>query len=279
MKEDIMKKYLQLANHILLMTAPAIASSMFAVSPTHAATFALSEGQVVFRNFSQSPFETDSRAEANTFTIANSGSATADADAEANFRIEPPDAFNFSLSRVLGEGRDYSATAESQTLVVGLFEIEANTLFSFDFIADLSLETSIDNAPAENASAIGDISFALIDNTNGNFLEFISLVANINTLGDDDFIDTQTSENITLIDLNRESNFGGNKESIQLSAIGSLQRTFIEKTSLTLVGVKRNQARVKAPEPSSILALVVSGSVIGIVLKDRRKYKSIALQR
>lgn len=275
-----MKQYQACTKRFLLLLTPWIASSVLATSPSQAATLALSEGVVEFTTFSQSPSTVDTNV--NTNTVTNDALVNALANAEATFILTPPTAFNPSFNIALGEGRDYLGLAESEAQVIGNFDIDAGTPFSFDFTAALNLETSIDFPPPigvrEDARASGDISFVLLDTANDGVLDFFSLVGNVTTQDDSDFIAFQKSENVTLSNTIKTSDFQGNEESATAFVQGSLQRSFTNKTNLTLIEVKRNNARVRAttPEPSSILALLSCSGVIGVVLKNRHKETTLA---
>lgn len=269
-----MKKNSGLLKKFLLLTAPVIASSVLFSTPSKAATFAYSEGDFLFSEFSQNPSNvaTDTVAETLAIGIDGGGMAGAIAEAEAIFVIEPAEAFNSSLSAAFGENQDYLAAAESEASIIGNFDINANTNFSFDFLGDLELATSIDNPPKENARASGDMSFALIDIENSKILESFDVVGNIATEGDNDFVDLQKSDNITLSEKFIAPGFGGLQEFLAVSIEGSLQRYFTDDTTLALVEVNRNRAEVTAiPEASSSLALLVSSGVIAVVLKRRHK--------
>ena len=189
----------------------------------------------------------------------------------ASFMVNPPEASNLSMSEALGEGRNYLGLAETEATVVGNFVVEADTPFSFDFSAELDLTTSIDAPPAENATASGDISWALVDTANNNVLDSFSLVGNLTTLGDNDFLALQASENIDLTDPVLDSNIGGNEEFITTVVDGRVERSYNEQRNLTLVELKRTEAKVTAPEPSTNIALLISSSLIGVALKRRRK--------
>ncbi|NJM22745.1 MAG: PEP-CTERM sorting domain-containing protein [Richelia sp. RM2_1_2] len=254
----------------LLITAPILASWIVGTAPSKAATFAFSEGIFVVENFSQSPSNVATNTDTNTLTISKGGMVQAIAEAEAFFLIEPTVAFNSSLSEAFGENRNYLGVAQSEASVIGNFNVNANTNFSFDFFTNLELATSIDNSPQEKARASGDISFALIDLKNDNILEFFNLAGNITTEGDDDFVALQKSDNVVLSEVFGAPSFGGLQEFLTVSIEGSLQRYFTDETTIALVEIKRNRAEVAVPEPSISLALLVSGGVISLVLKRKR---------
>lgn len=265
-----MKQYLGHVRRGVLIVTPLLASSVLATSPSRAATFASSDGALQFTNFSQSPLNIGTGTNANTVAISKNGMVQAEANAEAFFIATPPQASNISLTQALGEGRDYLGQAESEARVIGDFVVEAGKPFSFNFTTALNLNTSIDNPSFENARAAGDISFALLNRTNQSVLDFFSLVGNLSTPGDNDFVAVQKSDNIALSTPSINSEFGGFQEFATASVQGSVQRSFTEQTDLTLIEVKRNQSRVQAPEPSATLALLLSCGAIAIAAIKRK---------
>ena len=265
-----MNKYFGLLKKFLVVATPILASFV-SISPSRAATFAYSQGKVLFSEFSQSASNVAVDVDANTLAISEGGMVAAMAKAEAIFLIEPAVAFNSSLSEAFGESQDYLGIAESEASVIGNFDIEANTKFSFDFISNLELATSIDNPPKESARASGDISYALVDTQSNDVLEFLNLVGNIVTESDDDFVALQKSDNVILSQAFGAPGFGGLQEFLAVSIEGSLQRYFADKTTVALVEVKRNRAEVKVPEPSSTVALLLAGGVVGIVSRRRKE--------
>lgn len=266
-----MSKKSRLIKNFFVVAAPILANSIFGISPSIAATFAFSNSEVEFTNFSQAPSNVRTFTDTDALVIENGGIIRAIPQAEAVFLIEPAEAFNSSLSEAFGESEDYLGFAESEASVIGNFDIEANTNFSFDFSGDLELSTSIENPPKENARASGDISFELVDTQNNHVLEFFDVIGNITTEGDHDFVRLNQSDNVILSDIVTEPDFGGLQEFMRVSIEGSLERHFADETTVALVEVKRNRARVTAPEPSASLALLLSSSVISLVLKRRRK--------
>lgn len=270
------KHCLQFTKQLLLVITPLLASSMLVTSPSQAATFASSEGQFEFSGFSQSPSRVLTNAESNTFTLGQGGSAIANAQTYALFEKLPAQAFNFSSSVASGENKGYLGEVQSQTSVVGIFDVKANSDFSFDFAGNLNLLTSIDNPSLENARASGDITFALLDTANNNnILEFFSLSGNLITKGDEDFIGYEKSDNVILKNLVPVSSFDERQESVTASVEGFVKRSFASQTNLALIKVKKNKVTVKTPEPSTSLAFLLSSGVLGLALKRKRQEKTI----
>ncbi|MUG99600.1 PEP-CTERM sorting domain-containing protein [Scytonema sp. UIC 10036] len=271
------KTYLQNVKRFLLLAMPALASSLLAASPSEAATFARSQGESVYLNFNHTPFLTETEAKTDTLTLSKEGSVLAFADAQATFIVEPPFASSSSLSEALGDTVNYLGLAESTTTVRGFFNVKANTTFSFDFAADLYLETEIESPPGENARASGDVLFTLVDTTQKRVLDFFSIMGNLNSFGKSDFIAVDYSENVAYMDLETHyrAKLQGKKKTASAFITGFLERYITQDSVLAVVEIKRNQARVTAPEPSSILALLASGVVIIFVLKGRCKEKPL----
>ncbi len=271
-----MKHYLQLTKQFLLVITPLLASSMLVTLPSRAATLASSEGKFQFTGFSQSPLRVLTSAESNTSTIGQSGTVIADAQAYALFEKLPAQAFNSSWSVARGENKAYLGEAESETSLLGVFNVKANSNFSFDFAGNLNLLTSIDNPSYENARASGEISFALFDTATNNIFEFFSLSGNLITKGDGDFIAYEKSDNVTLKNnLAPVTNLGERQESATASVQGFVKRTFASQTNLALIEVKKNKVTVKTPEPSTSLAFLLSCGVVGLVFKRKRQEKTV----
>ncbi|MBD6616486.1 hypothetical protein FNW02_11710 [Komarekiella sp. 'clone 1'] len=266
-----MKTYLQFVKRLLLVVTPLLTSSVVAALPTQAATLALSKGELLFTNFSQSPLSTLTITDTNAEAIFQGGDVATIADAEASFTVFPPEAFNSSFSLAEGVNTDYSGFAESEASLIGSFSVEADKSFFFDFKAFLALQTSIDAAPQENAKAIGDMSWVLFDIDNNKVLDSFNIAGGLFTEDNNDFLKVNNSKNIVISNQKSESSFGGKEEFATVLVQGSLQRTFANTTNVALVEVKRNQVTVKAPEPSDNIALLISSGVIGIALKYRRK--------
>ncbi|MEL6165496.1 MAG: PEP-CTERM sorting domain-containing protein [Cyanobacteria bacterium J06628_3] len=263
-----------LTQKFFLVAAPFFAASIMGVSPSEAATFASSTSEFEFNNFSQAPSTVETFTDTNALpqVFGEDGIAKTQVNADAIFvQVPPRFGANFNLSKASGDGQNYSALAESESRIIGNFEVQANTIFSFDFLTDFNLATSIDDLPSENARASGDISFFLLDTENNTVLDSFNLAGSLVTKGDSDFVELQASDNLTLDEPFINTNFGGLQESLEVSLSGSYKRSFANLTNLALIESKRNIALAKSPEPSTGLALLLSSSFIGVALRRRRK--------
>ncbi|WP_017315276.1 hypothetical protein [Mastigocladopsis repens] len=287
-----MKQYLGFTKRFSLLFTPLVASSVLFTSPSQAATFAFSDGELSFTNFSGSistEFNSDNNGETKAITLDNDDFVDFQNNPVVETSDSPANAFTDVVSSVSGDGRNYIGLVKSESEIVGNFDIGAGQTFSFNFSSFLDLGTEIDTSPAENAQANGEISFYLFDTSNiseqalpdflDNLLDnpssintsafsFFSLDGNVNTLGDDS-ITSQNSQDITLTDNFTFVSSGGNQELVTASFAGSFQRYFDNSANITLIATRRSEARVTAPEPSTSLALLLFLALLALVNKGR----------
>lgn len=260
-----MRLKLGLTKYFWWSIAPLITGSVLVTLPSLAATLASSGGKLIISNISQYPQDTATFTDINTSTTTQSGLAVANANAQAEFTVNSSISATLnSDSTTFGVGQQYQGNANSISQVLGYFFVEANQEFSLDFTADLGLETSIDNPQAESANAIGSLALLAIDSTTQAIYDYFSIFGSLNTQGDGDSLEYQSSENITLTSNSTETLFGGTQESAKASVKGSLENRFTSPTNLTLLAVSTNQASVKTPESSNTLALLGFCGVLGL---------------
>ncbi|MEH2377913.1 MAG: hypothetical protein V7K27_03265 [Nostoc sp.] len=264
-----MKQYIGVVKNFLLLATSAIASSMLATLPSQAATFSSAQTEVAFTRFNQSPSQTTTDVNTTAIVIAQNGILQALANAEGLFIVDPTEVSSSSLSEALGAGSNYLGLAESQAQVIGSFVVNPGTPFYFDFTATLNLLTAIDNPPAESAKATGAISFALVDTASQSILDIFSLIGNLSTPGNNDFLAIQYGGNLTFSNPVTNYNFGGQQEYATAYVQGSLQRSFANTTTVSLIELMSTGATVTAPEPSTNLGLLLSCGVIGFVFRGR----------
>lgn len=259
---------LRFAKHGLIVLTSFVAGSIFAILPSRAATIALSEGQLSFTNFTQSPASTFTDAQTQAISIFGGGSVFTEADAIAFFNVFPPFALNTTSTLATGSNQNYLGIAESFAQVIGNFNIEADTIFSFDFVANLSLFVGIERPITENANARADIFFALLDITNekANVLETFVLTGNLSTQNNNNFILTSFNDNSSLEILEPITQ----QRLLTATASGSVERYFGNSTTLSLIGINRNRAAVAVPEPSNYLTSLFIFGFILLALKRKQ---------
>lgn len=267
-------------SHILSATAiisAGVTGALTAALPGNAATLALSEGTALFNNFTQSPIGTDTSVTVDTLTISSGSPVVVEGTASAFFEENPPTALNTVISQAFGSGSNYLGIAESEAAILGQFEIAANTVFGFDFLGDLNLQTQIDDPSRERASAAVGIVFALLSDASVDeppiVLDAFEVFAQLQTPGDNDQLTAQATPDINWqFD---QADLTGAPDGLTESAIatfsGTYNRFFEQSALLTLVEVKTSQAKVKAvPEFSSLIALLLSSCAL-IGVKRRQK--------
>ncbi len=111
------------------------------------------------------------------------------------------------------------------------------------------METEIDNPLSEKAEARSDISFYLFDTANipqvniqdyfkYQPLDYFTLNASLNTFGLQDFLNYERSQGISFTNENKQTMFGASQETASAIIQGKLQRSFTNKTNLTLIALQ-----------------------------------------
>ncbi|NEQ40698.1 MAG: hypothetical protein F6K40_32535 [Okeania sp. SIO3I5] len=267
---------------LIFQTVPIIIGTVLVSVPSLAASFASSKGKVIIDHFSENPDRVGADANAEIFLSENGSEVYADAFAEANFVAYPgvaANADNSSASEVGGTGSNFFALGQSTTRVIGDFSIEEK--FSFNFMVDFDLETSVENNSDESANAQGNVSFFIFETiAEGTpiLLDFFGVSGNLESPGDNDFFSSTQNivpSNFTILDSRVHESFGGNEEYVSAFFKGSYLRTFDgnQTRNIRLVQVKANSAQVQStPEPSTTVAFLLF-SVLGVAtgLKSQKR--------
>ncbi|NMG21606.1 hypothetical protein [Brasilonema bromeliae] len=274
------------------MATPNPSTSAPSASPSQTATSALSYGDFFLTNLSQSFATINSDNQADTSATADGGTATV----YNNAVVETDDTkvLTFATSSASGENRDFFALAETHAIIVGNLFIDAGKTLSFNFTSTLDLET-LKNASQQidNASAIREVSFFLYDTSDipkeklpdylANLLSdpdsiekkplvFFSLSGNLNTLSNDNYLTSKKSENVTISSELKDSNFAGTQKFASIFVRGSVKRSFNNQANITLVALRRGQAKVTAPEPSPTLTLrSTKPKLLGVATQGRHQ--------
>ncbi len=290
-----MKTYLKAVKRFLFVFTPVFTTSVLVNFPSYGATFSFAEGRLNIANVNQ-PFLTND--------ISNQAEIEGNTDSEtAILQVDNVDVFNLvssadkrifssAISAASGTGLNYSGLANTAGDLAVNFDINAGHSFQFDFAALLNLQTRIDTPPVEQATATGNLSFWLLDTTAipqasiPDFfndllsqktipqqpLEFFSLSGGLNTLGNNDFLNIQNSDNITFnLPPFTASDFGNNNESAFASLGGSLNRSFDSNTNVTLFATRRTLVTAKAPEPSASVALILLAGLVAVATRNKHK--------
>lgn len=254
---------------VFLLATPLVSGLTVGIGPSSAAIIAGSAVEVTIDNFSHRPNGSGTLTNTYTQTTANSGSVISQANAEAVVisKAHVWLAANLSESKVQGDGNNYSGLAQSQAIVIGDFDIDAQETFSFHFQTVLDLLTSVDNRQSERASASVSIYFGLIDIITNILLDSFELASGLDS-SSDFYVNLSGSNsfNPTAINLNFMPEGSAAKSLLYTSGVYS--RTFDSATNLRLVEVNNNIAEAEAvPEPSTLLG---SAIFLGLFVKRRK---------
>ncbi|NEO99145.1 MAG: hypothetical protein F6K58_10765 [Symploca sp. SIO2E9] len=294
-----MKSATVINRNFLLLFTPLVASSTLVAAPSLAASFASSSSTFNLFNFSHSAESSSVSADFNVLAVtpedSNSGEELASsssqgssvvAEADSNiFAFFPPSFGSGTISsdaenQAFGNGSNYLGESEVESKVLANFLINPESgsteTFSFDFNTFLDLETSTSKV---STKAAVDISFFLLGRSNPDsdpiIFDFFSASGKLENIEGNDQLSVQSSntfnidvvETFDIIDLN-----SGFKQA-DVFTQGSYQRDFEFLTYLTLVGVSKSEATVKAPEPSSTLGLVLCVALISLMASKNKRSK------
>ena len=252
-----------------LLATPLVSGLTVGIAPSSAAIIAGATVEVTIDNFSHRPNGNGTFTNTYTQTTANGGSVISQANAEAVVisKAHVWLAANLSQSKVQGDGNNYSALAQSQAIVIGDFDIDAEETFSFNFHTFLDLLTSVDNPQAERASASVSIYFGLMDTVNNLLLDSFQLASGLDS-SRGLYVEWSGSNsfNPTTINLNFMPEGSAAKSLLYTSGVYS--RTFDSDTNLRLVEVNNNMAEAEAiPEPSTLLGTAI---FLGLFVSRRK---------
>lgn len=236
-KLGVTKRFLLLAAHLAASSVLAEAAVVMTDSPSQAAALGAAQSILDFNNFSQSPLQ-------------NTSSTPIDVDA-----------LDSSASGVV----------PNQVQTVGSFLVEAGQSFSFDFTANLNLQTSVDDLTTETANAPGFASFFLVDSVTPNTIyDSFVIYGNLTTPGSSDYLDIRKTDNIR-VGGSSNTDFEGTQETASVNAYGSFSRSFDESTQVTLVKASSDSESVPVPEATNMLASVLLLGFLGWKHKARKK--------
>lgn len=300
------KLYSTFGKKVILQVSPFVATSMLASSPTLAATFAGSFGELTFTNFNRENAAFEAINDANTSAETNADDSIVNFRnfSETNAEPTPLEISNVAESLIFGQGSAYSASAETMPRFLANFDVSRNDTLSFDFTTILDLEASVDKPGVETANAAANIAFYLLDTTGistenrfdflnstqleplqisqNNILEYFTLSANIDALGKIDFFNHTKSKNIDISsdfsysDVEEIGDLGRNRAISTSINKGSVKRFFDIDRNVTLLAFKNTKSNVKVPEPgtslwSALFALLIT---LGIKIKNKFEKKS-----
>jgi serralysin len=192
-------------------------------------------------NYSQNPSSVSVQTVTNV--LIQGGLASAVLKFEATAIVDP--AFSEILSETIVklEGGASEGTSQIESKVVGIFDIAAQTTFSFSFSSSLELTAKeIENSNIEYSQAKSEGSFLVLDISNLNsptvidYFAFDGQLISSKKLGN---MRDSYSDNFTFIDRYEDIDIDGNNEIdfVTGTAIGTYEKQFTNSTKVAVVEI------------------------------------------
>ncbi len=304
MKNFVMGNQLKVSPNLVLLLTSVITTLSWNTLPSSAATLT-SSADTSFNIFNLSPSAESlvSSVDANVF-VSNSSQSLSDQQsfgqvedktidisdqagsvvAEANFSNTALDSFfsNSTSNTAICLKPTCFGLSETDSSILGEFLVTASpdspASFGFSWNIESLLEASETTNPSQVSTAIGDASLQVcFENSQGQSCDSLMSTEQILSLDGTTDISTvfdTTGEAISVDFLNRFQEFDpdSNLWFVETLALGQYQQTFTESTQVRILQSQNTQAVVKAPEPSSTIALL-SLSAIGAALVAKKKVK------
>ncbi|MBE9040380.1 hypothetical protein IQ235_06185 [Oscillatoriales cyanobacterium LEGE 11467] len=234
--------------------------------------FAFAQGGLVTENYSHQPSLDVLEDDADV--VLEDGIAEAFAEAQSTFSRD--DAFTALFSEtgivVEAESGSFNGTAKSKAKVTAAFEVGAHETFSFDAIADLSIDAKeIENPDAEYSRARSGASFLLLDVTDSNNPQIVDYSAATGRLISSQKVGRVrlgSTGNVTLIERQIDRDVDGNNgtDSVEAFVVARYERRFNRDTRLALIQV--DASTVKVVE-DALIDRLGSGVSYGSIRNDR----------
>lgn len=242
--------------------APLLIVSFAFPSSSLAATLARVQGDFAISNFSHVPSSVASNSTTSTLaSTGDKGAVKVTSDASALFVSEAGSAQNSIFAQLEGTGVGGSGQAMASAFVLGTFELDADTLFSFDWTGLLDLFTSIDDPAQEAVVATGEINLLLINDEDESILDYFTLTANLDTPGDNDVLAGEASDGFSVDGASQlAQDFEGLEEAALAQVQGTYQRRFDGPMRFRLLEVKSGEVRT-VPEPTSLFVTLAIAAV------------------
>jgi len=205
---------------------------------------ATSMGDFVFKSFNQTAIVNQSITGANSQILSINSNIAAVASASAFFGLNPVTNNNTGganvTTEVTGEGNSFKVVAGGFASVAGTFFVHAGETFSFEFSGYLQMNTSLQNAETQTANTAGRIAFGVYDVTRKPIrLDFLEVTSGLDTPGDRDFLNFQTSGNNISLNPQQtrfERQAGNLEESTFVSIVGKYKTQPFKRDTLLVLG-------------------------------------------
>jgi serralysin len=192
-------------------------------------------------NYSQNPSSVSVQTVANV--LIQGGLASAVLEFQTTALVDP--AFSDILSETIIklEGGASEGTSQIKSKVVGVFDVEAQTTFSFSFSSSLELRAKeIENANIEYSQAKSEGSFLILDISNLDDPQVLDYFAFDGKLISSDKIGNvrdSYSDNFTFIDQYEDIDIDGNNgiDFVTGTALGTYEKQFENTTKIAVVEI------------------------------------------
>ncbi|MDJ0734088.1 MAG: hypothetical protein QNJ47_08415 [Nostocaceae cyanobacterium] len=211
-------------------------------------------------------------AEAETFLVGGLAVAIANADA---LSLENP---GFDLlstnTEIVGSDGAYLGTAEGNAAVLATYEMTGNQPFSFEFSANLNIESKeIENPDAEYSHGSVSTGFYVVDFTDIFHIEvidFFCLDSKLISSEEEGGIYSDYSNRVHLLSEVESENIDGDDgvDFVQADYFGSYTRTFEPGTKIAIIEVNKNFTTAYS---DGLLNALGSDVIYGTVLNDHLK--------
>ena len=198
-----------------------------------------------FFNYSQAADGSLNSADLNI--LVQGGIASAIANADSIFISNP--GFTDLFTEIFAEGIEgiFEVESYASTEVIAAFNIEENQTFSFDFIADISLEaTEIDNPDAAYSEAQSRIGFIVLEIDSINqptLIDFFGISGElISSEQNGEASSTQGTEDITVNSSDTDQDIDGNngEDFVNTFVSGHYEHNFNQETQIIIVEINRS---------------------------------------
>ncbi|MGB3402192.1 MAG: calcium-binding protein [Microcoleaceae cyanobacterium] len=203
-------------------------------------------GSAQFFNYSQAADNSSNSADFQV--LVQGGVAFAIANADSIFINNPGFTDLFTEAFAEGIGGSFEAESLTSTEVIATFAIEEDKTFSFDFIADISLEsTEIDNPDIAYTEAQSRIGFLVLDTSDVDqpkILDFAGVSGELISSKQKGrvvpLIGRRQNITINSTDTNKDIDGNNGEDFINFFASGRYERTLNQETQITIVEINRS---------------------------------------
>lgn len=266
--------------HPGLYLGSAVVGAIAISNPAQAAAFSNVFGELQI-NFAQPSLPTGTSTITDTFTLTIGGPAIAVSEAIATFQSIPGEnaALETTILNEVGGNQPFFGLADSTAAAAGLFFVDTDEVFAFDFSLTLGLSTSIDDSQKDTAFSLGNVGLALFSNSPGstefNFFDGLQLIAEINTPGKEEEPLLLVSNNFEITNQTVKRQLGDLDEFLLFDISGSFEKAFSQPTLVQVQGGQLEGLAIaqSVPAPSILWGILGMGGIGIFQIRSRNPKK------